>query len=135
MLSQGAMLLHPPDEVRLDERLRARSPRETERERSAFARETNVEVEERAAEPLGDHPFRHERDRRGVAWELEFVPVGQLLDAEPVLGERALEDVLSRPLGGAERRQVATERTFSDYLRPAVADDGRDDDEGENPCT
>src|SRR5579864_519839 len=74
--SQGAMLLHPPDEVGLDERLRARSPGEPEPEGPALPREANVEVEERAAEPLGDDPFGYERDRRAVARELEFVPVG-----------------------------------------------------------
>src|SRR5579864_5800122 len=105
--SQRVMLFHPAEEIGLDERFRPRAPGEPERERSALARQAEVEVKEQATEPLRDDPLGHERDRRAVAWELEFVPVGQLLDAEFVLSERAGDDVFARSRAQTRRQGVA----------------------------
>src|SRR5438270_2160885 len=63
--------------IHLDELFRSRTSRQSHRERTAFAFDAEIDVEERAAAPFLIDPFSEHRERLRVGGKAEFVAVRQ----------------------------------------------------------
>src|SRR5437867_11786726 len=84
----GPRLSNPFFEFEPNKLLRPRTPTERHRDRSAFRRGPNLDVEERAAQALAGEPIRDHAERLGIAAEFERVAVRQFTHGGTIHGER-----------------------------------------------